>query len=143
MPIASIVFLQDDEGREVVDALTHTDGVTVHGVTAASIAATVEYLAQWDYGEYHDLGATTRAGAHDDRSQQDHYLLTWNTGLGYVGLEVMLDDTGQIENNATCRGCDQPVDYCTDHTHAPDEESAEWIDDHDATTAALNWRENE
>lgn len=139
MPIASIVFMQGDEGRKVVDALTHTDGVVVHGATAASIAATVEYLAQWDYGEYHDLGSTSRAGSRDDRFQVDNYLLTWNTGLGYVGLEVMLDDENHYPDAvATCRGCGQPVDYCLDHTHAPDEESAEWVDDHDATTSALH-----
>jgi hypothetical protein len=145
MPIASVIFMQDDEGRRVVDALTHTteDGLFVRGATAASIEAVVDYLAQWDSGEYHDIGPTTRAGVRDDRSQVDAYLLTWNAGLGYVGLEVLLDDeTHQVVDVTTCRYCDQPIDYCLDHTHAPDTESAEWTEDYAATMAAIDIEEN-
>lgn len=144
MPIASIVFMQGDEGRRVTDAISHFDGnVTHHGATAASIEAAVDYLAQWDYGEYHDLKSVTDAGAMDDLAQIDHYLLTWNVRLGYVGLEVLLDDdTHQPVDVTTCRGCNEPIDYCTDHTHAPDTESDEWQTDYDAVTAALNTQED-
>lgn len=139
MPIAHIVFMQDDEGRKVVDALTHTDGVVSHGVTAASVEAVTDYLAQWDYGEYHALSSVTGAGRMDDRSQVDHYLLTWNSGLGYVGLEVILDDdTHEPVDVTTCRTCDEPIDYCLDHTHAPNTDAPEWREDYDAVTAALN-----
>lgn len=143
MPIAPIIFLQGDEGRRVVDALTHTDGVVVHGVTAASVEAVVDYLAQWDNGdEYHSLSSVTSAGVMDDRSQVDHYLLTWNSGLGYVGLEILLDDeTHEPVDVTTCRGCDQPIDYCLDHTHAPDTESEDWTTDYAAVTAAINTEE--
>lgn len=143
MAIASIIFLQGDEGHRVVDALTHTDGAVRHGVTAASIDATVDYLAQWDTGEYHDIGTTTRAGSRDERVQVDAYLLTWNAGLGYVGLEVVLDGIDHTPIDvSTCRGCNEPIDYCQDHTHAPDMESAEWTTDHDAVTAALHTEES-
>lgn len=143
MAIASVIFLQGDEGRRVTDALTHTDGVVRHGVTAASIEAVVDYLTQWDYGEYHDIGTTTRAGSRDERVQVDSYLLTWNADLGYVGLEVVLDGIDHTPIDVTtCRGCDQPIDYCQDHTHAPDQESEEWTTDYDAVTAALSREED-
>lgn len=142
MPIASVIFMQGDEGRRVVDALTHTEGIEMRGVTAASIEATVDHLAQWDTGEYPDLGSTTRAGIHDHRAQVDAYLLTWNTGLGYVGLEVVLDGIDHTPIDVTtCRGCEQPIDMCLDHTHTPDTESEEWTTDYDATAAAITSEE--
>lgn len=144
MAIASIIFLQGDEGYRVVDALTHTDGVVRHGVTAASVEAVVDYLAQWDHGEYHDIGTATRAGRMDDRAQVDAYLLTWNASLGYVGLEVVLDGIDHTPIDvSTCRGCEQPIDYCQDHTHAPDMDSEEWTADYDAVTAAITSEENQ
>lgn len=71
--------------------------------------------------------------------QVDAYLLSWNTGLGYVSLEAVLDAvTGRPIEVSTCRGCDKPVDYCLDHTHAPDMESEAWATEYDAVTAALS-----
>lgn len=135
-----IIFVDGDEGRRIVDALTHTDGAVVQGVTAASIEAVTDHLAQWDNGEHHHVDDTSGAGLTDSSAQVDAYTLTWNTGLGYVALAVMVDDDvldPQVMDVYTCRGCGQPVDYCLDHTHAPDPESAEWRADYDGVSARI------
>lgn len=140
---ARIIFLDGDEGRRVVDALTHTHNVVMHGASAASVEAVVDYLAQWDYGEYDDTHAESAAGRMDEQVQVDGYLLSWNAGLGYVGLEAVMDAiSGRPIEVSTCRGCNQPIDYCTDHTHAPDTESEEWETDYAAVTAAITSEED-
>lgn len=88
-----IVFMQDDEGSEVVDRLTRcTDGFTVYGPTAETIAEAIEYLSQWDYGDDYDVRDEPSAGTSDDTVREGEYLLTWNTGLGYVGLERVITE---------------------------------------------------
>jgi hypothetical protein len=85
---ANIVFMQGDEGRELVDSLCQVEGVVAHGATAESITQTIEYLAQWDFGtesEY-DIREEIGAGTHDTTVEEGEYVLTWNLGLGYVGL---------------------------------------------------------
>lgn len=79
-----IVFMQD--GRDVVDRLTRTDGVVMRGATDATIGETIEYLAQWDYGDEDNVRDEMPTGTHDEVVERDGYILTWNAGLGYVGL---------------------------------------------------------
>lgn len=86
---ANIVFMQDEEGREVVDKLCHVDGgVVAYGPTDQSITEAIAYLAQWDYGteSEHDIREDIGAGTHDTTVEEGEYVLTWNLGLGYVGL---------------------------------------------------------
>lgn len=85
---ANIVFMQDDEGREVVDSLCNVEGVVAHGATAESIMKTIEYLSQWDYGDEseYDIREEIGAGTNDTVVEYDEYVLTYNLGLGYVGL---------------------------------------------------------
>ncbi|WP_454852169.1 hypothetical protein [Promicromonospora soli] len=78
-----VVFLQGDEGHEVVDLIEE------QGVDAA-----IEHLAQWDYAEetrntalfhghiYTDL--PTNGGDHTASSGP--YTLVWHPGLGHVNL---------------------------------------------------------
>lgn len=136
---APICFFDGEFGRAVVDILTATDGVVTHRPTAAAIEATVDFLTSWDTGEYPDLRTHTSHGAIDWQVQVDAYLLSWNTGLGYVSLEAVIDPIGgrPIEVS-TCRGCNQPVDYCQDHTHAPDMDSDAWTHEYDTARTALD-----
>lgn len=86
-----IVFMQGEEGRDVVDRLTRCEGVVVRGATDATIATTIDHLRQWDYGEGEvvtDLGHGTR----DEVVERDGYVLAWNTGLGYVSLDSREED---------------------------------------------------
>jgi hypothetical protein len=90
---ANIVFMQDEEGREVVDRLCNVEGILAHGATAESITETIEYLSQWDYGDESDHYAREDigAGVNDEVVEEGDYVLTWNLGLGYVGLMRKVD----------------------------------------------------
>lgn len=84
----SVVFLQDDDAREVVDALFNVEGVTAHGMTAESVAAAAEYLSQWDYAD--EIESTDDLGAGTDDAivfvDGGEYVITANLGLSYIGL---------------------------------------------------------
>ena len=76
MAFQRIVFMQGEDAQEALDILDN-DGTD----------AAIEYLAQWDMepGEIEDESA---AGTDDDVYQSDDgYILTYNTRLGYIGLE--------------------------------------------------------
>lgn len=76
-----------DEGRAIVDALYNVDGVVAHGPTAESIAETVAYLSQWDYGDDDDTYPYEPWGSRDSVWHDvDGYTLSANLGLGYVSL---------------------------------------------------------
>jgi len=81
----NIVFMQGDEGRDVVDKLANVEDIMVRGATAESIAQAVEYLSQWDYGD-DDIRDDIGAGSDDTVVEHGGYVLTYNVGLGYVGL---------------------------------------------------------
>ena len=76
----SIVFIQGDEADEPLGILSD------NGEEAA-----IEYLAQWDYGD-ETQSATGYgspddcAGTHDTVYIVGNYALTYNLGLGYIGL---------------------------------------------------------
>lgn len=94
MRVARIVFMQGDDGREVVDALTRADGVVHYGATSETIGAAIEHLSQWDNGDDDDVHDHFAAGAGDNVVTDDEtgYTLTFHVGLGYVGLERQLLD---------------------------------------------------
>lgn len=95
MSFRRVVFIDGDEGREIVDRLTNTEGVVMRGATAETIAATIEHLSQWD-NETGEVTDDLGAGLHDRREDCDcgcGYVLTWHPGLGYVALAVNLDTT--------------------------------------------------
>jgi hypothetical protein len=79
----SVVFLQDEEGYDIVDL------IDAHGPNAA-----IEHLSTWDYGSetrdtalFHDHTHTTlptEPGGHSIESGP--YALVWHTGLGHVSL---------------------------------------------------------
>lgn len=76
-----IVFMQDSEGHDVIDRMD-----------TESPEEIVDYLAQWDYGDDYDVRDTPSAGEWDDTMVVGEYLLTWNSRLGYVGLERIIGD---------------------------------------------------
>jgi len=92
MKYVDIVFMQGDEGREVVDRLCNVEGILAHGATAESIAEAIEYLSQWDYGDDDNVRDDTGAGTNDTTVEDDTYVLSWNLGLGYVGLLRKMED---------------------------------------------------
>lgn len=88
MAYADIVFLQEgvqEDTQWAVDVLYNNEGIISYGVTEESLAATLEYLKQWEYGEE---AVTDRDpwGTSDDVFHIGEYVITANNGLGYVGL---------------------------------------------------------
>ncbi|WP_123814479.1 hypothetical protein [Myceligenerans xiligouense] len=87
-----IVFLQDDEGHQIVDL------IDTQGVEAAT-----ERLAAYDYGTetrdtalFHGHYYDEPPGSVDGHSIEDgDYVLTWNAGLGHVNLLRRFDPTDE------------------------------------------------
>lgn len=89
----TVVFLDGDEGRRVVDKLCGVESVLAHGVTVESVEACVEYLLQWDYddeGPHEDVQPWGDADSTDSlewtKYEGQDLILSWNLGLGYVSL---------------------------------------------------------
>jgi len=80
MNYANIVFAQGDDATEPLELLDR-DGEQ----------AAIEYLAQWDYGEYHDVRDAPSAGTSDYTFKSGAYVLSYNLRMGYIGLEKIID----------------------------------------------------
>lgn len=98
MPYTDVVFMQGDEASEPLAILHNrprdpetgmdaSTSVVWECPTAESVAATIAYLAQWDYGDRGDAYDDSHAGSGDWQETDGHYLLTYNVGLSYIGLE--------------------------------------------------------
>ena len=77
---ANIVFVRDSEADEPLEILNNL-----------GVGAAVEYLAQWDFNEYWDISDGPGMGTSDRSAEHNGYLLTYNTRLGYIGLEKIID----------------------------------------------------
>lgn len=72
-----IVFMQGEEADEALDILRE-DGED----------AAIDYLAEWDYGDAGEDFDEPSSGTDDDvHETDDGYRLSYNTRLGYIGLE--------------------------------------------------------
>lgn len=78
----SIVFAQGDDATEPLELLDE------NGVDCA-----VGYLSEWDQGEDNaePWKESSAAGESDRQERCGAYLLTWNSRLGYIGLERVRD----------------------------------------------------
>ena len=84
-----IVFMQGEEGREVVDKLCNVDGVVAHGATRESIERAIEHLSQWDFGDENPspvVPAAVPLYDGDRDARMNGYVIVWNLGLGTVAL---------------------------------------------------------
>lgn len=104
MRYRNIVFLdheetETDDGEIVQDRalriLHHKtdDSVLWEMPTEESVNNALDYLLQWDYGDG-EVSDQSSAGSSDWRETVTRgdrtYLLTYNVGLGYIGLEEIL-----------------------------------------------------
>ncbi len=86
------IYMQGDEGREVVDKLCHVDVDPEDGYDHASLEECVEYLLQWDSGEgvFYDVNPVPNADNIDDlkgtKFEGKGLVLSFNFGLGYISL---------------------------------------------------------
>jgi len=103
MPYQNVVFMDGDDASEPLAILHNRDrdpetgmdideSVVWHCPTGESVAATFAYLAQWDYGEPAETYPESHAGSGDwqETSECGRYLMTYNVGLGYIGLERII-----------------------------------------------------
>jgi hypothetical protein len=72
---ADIIFLQDSEAYEALDILDQC------GEEEA-----LNHLKQWDMGQYDVEMDSPGAGSYDSTYERDGYIMTWNSGIGYIGL---------------------------------------------------------
>jgi hypothetical protein len=96
MTYQSVVFIQGEESDEPLDLLYSRDddsSIVYHGPTAESVAATFAYLKQWDYGEPTEEYDGDPQGSSDDVWVSDcgDYRMSAHLGLGYIGLERIVD----------------------------------------------------
>ena len=78
-----IVFMQGDDAREPLAILDK------QGESAA-----LDFLSEWDYGDACPTNNEPNAGTSDTVYKQGNYLLTYNTGLGYIGLDRVTEEEG-------------------------------------------------
>ena len=83
----SVIFLDGSEADEAFEILNN-DGEY----------AAMEYLKQWhDYGNHmgqQELGH----GTSDETYEKDGYIMSWNSRIGYIGLEYDLNYDSDLEN---------------------------------------------
>jgi hypothetical protein len=73
----SVIFLSNSQDTEEVLQILDNDGEE----------SAIEYLSQWDNGEVFDCRDTPENGESDHVYYSGEYVLNWNSGLGYIGLE--------------------------------------------------------
>jgi len=131
---ASIVFLQGDEASEAFTILEE-DGED----------ALLNYLTQWDYGEYHDISDSSQAGSDDTTFENGDYLVSYNRPLPYISLEKIISGEGVKD----VTGAKVPVDALVvipmgesatsiDADDAEDICSADWYDIDGVLVAPFN-----
>ena len=74
-----VVFAQGEDATEPLEVLVNK------GEKAA-----IDYLTQWHDPGKHMLREQPSRGSADSVFEKDGYILTWNHGLGYIGLEHKL-----------------------------------------------------
>lgn len=143
----SIVFIQGDDANEPIDLLYNWQGDKHHchylGVTQESVAAALEYMRQWDYGEPAEETDTPSGGSSDDTWAEGEYILTAHLGLGYIGLERIITlpvesyrcpccgddvmDSRPICEDCREASCEATVDASGDLGYWECQQDSEWI----------------
>jgi hypothetical protein len=82
MAYQRIIFFQNEQADEALKIL-NDDGWE----------AAIAHLAQWDQGlAGGEISDEPSSGDADCVKEDDHYRLSWNSGLGYIGLEAIVSD---------------------------------------------------
>ena len=78
-----VVFMQGDDAQEALNILDQ------QGEDAA-----IAHLAQWHNPGEHETSRELGAGTSDRTYEKDGYILSYNLGLGYIGLDYDSTDDG-------------------------------------------------
>lgn len=103
---AHIVYLAGDEASPVIDALYERESATsvvYHGPSDESVAAAIQTLSDWDYGDYGDVSRDLGNGSADDVFYVGPYVLTSHLGLGYVSLSRVLFPSDRVRGSGDLR----------------------------------------
>lgn len=72
-----VIFFDGEEADDVFDLIDE------YGEEDA-----IAHLSQWHYPGEHETSDEPGAGTSDETYEnQDGYIMSWNRGLGYIGLE--------------------------------------------------------
>jgi hypothetical protein len=88
-----VVFLQGDEAFEPLERLDR------EGPDAA-----LEYLKQWHYPGEHQGSQELSHGSEDKTYEKDDYIMTWNSRLGYIGLQYDMSKSNEPSDPETGHG---------------------------------------
>lgn len=84
MEYQTIVFQQGEDADEALGILDQ----------GRDPQAAIRHLAQWDYGDAGETRSELGAGTDDDTYEWmlngESYVLTYNTRLGYIGLDKIV-----------------------------------------------------
>ena len=72
----SIVFLQNEDAQPALDMYR-----------AGNVQGAIDYMKQWDMGEYYDCADEPRHGRADSAYEDGDYTAAFNTGMDYCSLE--------------------------------------------------------
>jgi len=89
----NIMFAQGDDANEPLAILNN------QGEDAA-----LEYLTQWHYPGEHDGSNELGHGTSDKVYKKDGYIMSWNSRLGYIGLQYDTKYKGQPEEQPSYSG---------------------------------------
>lgn len=73
---APIVFLQNEDAQPALDMYR-----------AGNVQGAIEYMKQWDMGEYYNTTPETGHGSADSTYEDGEYTAAFNTGMDYCSLE--------------------------------------------------------
>ena len=104
MEYANIVFINGYEDTLASKMLDNLGSIEVDN--AEDIA--MEYLKNWDYGEYHDVSSEPPYGSSDYLYEKDGYILSYSLKLDYMGLCLKIENYKEsileLFDDLTCNG---------------------------------------
>jgi len=90
----NVVFIQNEEADEPLRILN-----------SQGEEAVIDYLSQWHNPGEHETSETPGSGGSDSVYEKDGYILSYNEGLGYIGLSY---DTKQEKQDMGTWEIDNP-----------------------------------
>jgi hypothetical protein len=83
MQVEQIIFMQgESEELDIALDILKTEGPDM----------AILHLMQWHYPGEHETAEIPAAGTDDDTHKDEHgYILTWNSRIGYIGLEYVVE----------------------------------------------------
>jgi len=83
----TIIYMDGDNADEPLNMLLRkTGGFIYQGATDKSVKKTLDYLKQWEDGDWFGLEPEPQWGPADTTIETEGYVIAYNSGLGYISL---------------------------------------------------------